>query len=581
MQEELLQFKIQNIWTLVDCPKRMDVKSAFLYGTIDEEVYVMQPPGFQDLDFPAKVYKVEKAMYGLHQAPRAWYRTLSKYLLKNGFQREKPLETDGFKLIVDFLNANQIKYALTVVITEASIRHDHKLNDAEGASCLPNAVIFEELARMCAKTTLLNEFSSSMASAIICLANNQKFNFSKYILDNLKKNLEVGVPFYMFRRFIKVFVNPQIGDMSHHKVTPLFGTMMIQDVEEVLDLENEVIEMKSSHKAKIAKLDSRVEKLEKDNMSLTKELKSFNTRVESLAIKETVLDKEESSKQGRKIADIDADAEVITTAMIIVDEVCTAGDELNAANEEPVSATLTNNTTAQPSEATKTTIGITTVSKAKGIVFHYKEELTTRTVSLKSQVKDKGKAKIEAEWNADMKGNINWNEVVEQEGPEIDAERIIAPRKRTRKEKVEKDQTAKKQKGDELELDNAEKQKVEEQQEPKELKSNLEIVPNDKDDVFVKQIAASLEDKLDIRMNRFEKSLNDMKTSFVTPTAPIKAVEEVCVTCGANHSYNQCPLTRGNDFPVFHDSIQQFQAAAVGNFIQNRNQNISNQMRPP
>nr|GEZ96327.1 hypothetical protein [Tanacetum cinerariifolium] len=66
---------------------QMDVKNAFLYGTIDEEVYVMQPPGFQDPEFLAKVYKVEKAMYGLHQAPRAWYGTLSKYLLKNGFQR--------------------------------------------------------------------------------------------------------------------------------------------------------------------------------------------------------------------------------------------------------------------------------------------------------------------------------------------------------------------------------------------------------------------------------------------------------------------------------------------------------------
>nr|GFB63211.1 reverse transcriptase domain-containing protein [Tanacetum cinerariifolium] len=54
----------------------------------------------------------------------------------------------------------------------------------------------------------------------------------------------------------------------------------------------------------------------------------------------------------------------------------------------------------------------------------------------------------------------------------------------------------------------------------------------------LQQIAASLEDKLDIRMNRFKKSLNDMKNSFVTPTAPLKAVEEVCVTCGANHSYN-------------------------------------------
>nr|GFA76780.1 reverse transcriptase domain-containing protein [Tanacetum cinerariifolium] len=70
--------------------------------------------------------------------------------------------------------------------------------------------------------------------------------------------------------------------------------------------------------------------------------------------------------------------------------------------------------------------------------------------------------------------------------------------------------------------------------------------------------------KLDICMNRFEKSLNEMKNSIVTPTAPLKAVTDVCVTCGSNHSYNQCPLTRGgNDFPVFHDNIQQFQTAAV------------------
>nr|GEZ44939.1 reverse transcriptase domain-containing protein [Tanacetum cinerariifolium] len=98
----------------------------------------------------------------------------------------------------------------------------------------------------------------------------------------------------------------------------------------------------------------------------------------------------------------------------------------------------------------------------------------------------------------------------------------------------------------------------------------------------LQQIAASLEDKLDIRINRFEKSLNDMKNSFITPTAPLKAVEEICVTCGSNHSYNNCPLTQGgNDFPVFHDNIQQFQTVVVGNFIQNRQQKVSNQMRPP
>ncbi|GJX40943.1 putative ribonuclease H-like domain-containing protein [Tanacetum coccineum] len=66
---------------------QMDVKSAFLYGNIEEEVYVCQPLGFEDPEFPDRVFKVEKALYGLHQAPRAWYDTLFTYLLDNGFQR--------------------------------------------------------------------------------------------------------------------------------------------------------------------------------------------------------------------------------------------------------------------------------------------------------------------------------------------------------------------------------------------------------------------------------------------------------------------------------------------------------------
>nr|GEW57966.1 retrovirus-related Pol polyprotein from transposon TNT 1-94 [Tanacetum cinerariifolium] len=66
---------------------KLDVKSAFLYGTIEKEVYVCQPPGFEDPYFPNKVYKVEKALYGLHQAPRAWYETLSTYLLDNRFRK--------------------------------------------------------------------------------------------------------------------------------------------------------------------------------------------------------------------------------------------------------------------------------------------------------------------------------------------------------------------------------------------------------------------------------------------------------------------------------------------------------------
>ncbi|GJW62918.1 putative ribonuclease H-like domain-containing protein [Tanacetum coccineum] len=65
----------------------MNVNSAFLYGTIEEEVYVTQPPGFKDPDHLEKGYKVVKVLYGLHQAPKAWYETLASYMLGNGFKR--------------------------------------------------------------------------------------------------------------------------------------------------------------------------------------------------------------------------------------------------------------------------------------------------------------------------------------------------------------------------------------------------------------------------------------------------------------------------------------------------------------
>ena len=65
----------------------MDVKCAFLNGLLQEEVYVAQPPGFENEKHPNYVFKLEKALYGLKQAPRAWYERLSKYLLENGFKR--------------------------------------------------------------------------------------------------------------------------------------------------------------------------------------------------------------------------------------------------------------------------------------------------------------------------------------------------------------------------------------------------------------------------------------------------------------------------------------------------------------
>jgi len=66
---------------------QMDVKSAFLNGVIEEEVYVKQPPGFEDLKYPDYGYKLKKSLYGLKQAPRAWYDRLGNFLIKNDFKR--------------------------------------------------------------------------------------------------------------------------------------------------------------------------------------------------------------------------------------------------------------------------------------------------------------------------------------------------------------------------------------------------------------------------------------------------------------------------------------------------------------
>ena len=76
---------------------QMDVKSAFLNGLLQEEVFVKQPPGFENNDFPDHVYKLDKALYGLKQAPRAWYDRLSKFLSSHGYSRGKIDNTLFFK----------------------------------------------------------------------------------------------------------------------------------------------------------------------------------------------------------------------------------------------------------------------------------------------------------------------------------------------------------------------------------------------------------------------------------------------------------------------------------------------------
>ncbi|GJX34962.1 hypothetical protein Tco_0246519 [Tanacetum coccineum] len=201
------------------------------------------------------------------------------------------------KAVLNVVKGNQVKtvngevqlQALVdrkkIIITESTVRRDLQLEDAEGVDCLPNATIFEQIALMeyeqvsqkltfykaffspqwkflihtilqclSPKTTGWNEFSSNIASAIICLATNQKFNFSKLIFESMVKNLDNVGKFLMYPRFIQVFLNKQLDGVSNHKriyvtpshtkknfrnirrvgkgfsgrETPLFPTMMVQ-----------------------------------------------------------------------------------------------------------------------------------------------------------------------------------------------------------------------------------------------------------------------------------------------------------------------------------------------------------------
>ncbi|GJU67869.1 putative ribonuclease H-like domain-containing protein [Tanacetum coccineum] len=237
------------------------------------------------------------AGYEVHnrRLPILWKHNLLLLLKVNAVRHNLLLLLNVNAVEVDFLNANPIRYALTinptiytscieqlwatikvktineevqlqalvdgkkVIITESTVRRDLHLENAEGVDCLPSATIFEQLTLIGAKTTAWNEFSSTMASAIICLATNQKFNFSKYIFESMVKNLDSEGKFLMYPRFVQVFLEKQLERISNHKriyvtpshtkkifrnmrrvgkcfsrrETPLFPTMVVQAQEEM------------------------------------------------------------------------------------------------------------------------------------------------------------------------------------------------------------------------------------------------------------------------------------------------------------------------------------------------------------
>nr|GEW19952.1 putative ribonuclease H-like domain-containing protein [Tanacetum cinerariifolium] len=232
---------------------QMGVKSAFFYGIIDEEVYVSQLPGFVDPKFLNKVYKVVKALYGLHQPPKAWYATLSTFLEKSGYRRgaiDKTLfiKRDKKDIMLVQVYVDDIIFGSTkkswssrkkMVTLKTShlqamkrifryLKGQPKLglwypkvlsfdleaysdSDYAGASldrksttgeaeyvaaahyCRQVLWIQNQLLDYSAKRNAWNEFSCSMASVVICLAIGRKFNFSKYIFDSMEED-EVEVP---------------------------------------------------------------------------------------------------------------------------------------------------------------------------------------------------------------------------------------------------------------------------------------------------------------------------------------------------------------------------------------------------
>nr|GEW51783.1 ribonuclease H-like domain-containing protein [Tanacetum cinerariifolium] len=369
-----------------------------------------------------------------------------------------------------------------VNIKESSIFRTLQLDDAEGTSCLANAKIFDGLANMgyeklsekltfykaffspqwkflihtilqclSAKTTAWNEFSSTMASTIICLATNQKFNFSRVVTPLFNHMLvpaakEVGL-IQDDVQSISIPTEPSTSK-PHKKHKPKKQQTQAPKVpspepspeHRLPSPSNDpllgVINIKSTYKESIEKLKGKVDRLEEENRVL-KELHSVHSKVDTTA---PVMKKEKSFKHGRIIADIDEDdvddeepaevkevLEVVTVAKLRTEVVTTAG------------ATTT-------AEATKVSVS----RRRKGVVIQDPEETTsTIVVHSKVQSKDKGKEEVNEEVTVPEKD-------VEVEGH--------------------------KREGESLEKDITKKQKMDEEAE--ELKSHLQIVFNDDDDVY-------------------------------------------------------------------------------------------------
>nr|GEU41777.1 putative ribonuclease H-like domain-containing protein [Tanacetum cinerariifolium] len=519
---------------------QMDVKRAFLYGTIKEEVYVYQPLGFEDPDYPNKVYKVVKALYGLHQAPRAWYETLATYLL------EKSNDVTRLQALV-----NKKK----VVITKATIRDALRLDDAEGVDCLPNEEIFAKLARMgyekpstkltfykaffssqwkflihiilqsmSAKRTSWNKFSLAMASAVICLSTGDLLTHTtKYISPALTQ---------------KVFANMRrVGKRFSGVDTPLFKGMLVGVIEEGGDAEEQVQEVVDDTAAQGVNtavlgddLKRRVKKLERGNkvkVLKLRRLKKVGTSQRIDTSDDVVM--EDASNQGRMIDALDSDAgvalmddkedekkseeakvlsmhkdepevhkvvDVVITAKLITEVVTAASESVTAASitiaaaEPQVSAATI---TATPRNQLQSYLLIPSPRKrAKGIMV---EE--PKPMKKKQQVKmdEEYARKLHEELNKDIDWDVAIDHVKQKakEDPFVQRYQVMKKRPQTKaqaqrnmimylKNLEEEENKALESINETLAQKEAKRRKL--NKEVEDLKRHLEIVPDEDNDVY-------------------------------------------------------------------------------------------------
>ncbi|GJW89224.1 hypothetical protein Tco_0164564 [Tanacetum coccineum] len=135
------------------------------------------------------------------------------------------IKTDRAKTVNEEVQLQALVDGKKIIITKSTVRRDLQLKDDDGVYCLPTTTIFEQLTLISSKTIAWNEFSSTMASTIICLATNQKFNFSKYIFESMVKNLDNTGKNLMYLR--------RVGKSFSGRETPLFQTMVVQEQAEI------------------------------------------------------------------------------------------------------------------------------------------------------------------------------------------------------------------------------------------------------------------------------------------------------------------------------------------------------------